>query len=147
MSDIDDYIEAEGPFDAVMAFSQGAIVAATYIVHKAQQDAEQQDTRPPFKFAVFFSGGAPIDLVALKEGSWRVMNAEADGEVVHIPTVNVWGASEVNDPTWGPPLGGVCEAKLRQVIVHPGVHEIPTTKNKASLMSTVDAIRKTISLT
>ncbi|CAG8395007.1 unnamed protein product [Penicillium salamii] len=54
---IDEMIEQEGPFDAIMGFSQGAAVAASYI-QKAQTTASLE--RPPFRMAIFICGSLPF---------------------------------------------------------------------------------------
>ncbi|KAL2366814.1 hypothetical protein RJZ56_000145 [Blastomyces dermatitidis] len=38
------YIEDEGPFDGVIGFSQGAMLATSYGIHKYQEDPGQEDT-------------------------------------------------------------------------------------------------------
>ncbi|KAL9089977.1 MAG: hypothetical protein Q9165_005506 [Trypethelium subeluteriae] len=144
VDDLDAYIAAEGPFDAVMGFSQGAKMAATYIVHKIRQDPQQQRMQPTFKCAVFFSGSPPLDLVALQQGSARTMDSEIDGEVIHIPTVHFWGATESDDPTCGPTLNYLCNAKMRHTIIHAGGHEVPGPKDKTSFVAGVEAIRQAI---
>lgn len=50
-----DFLADTGPYDAVMAFSQGCIVIASALL---QYKAEGKD--PPFKAAIFFCGSAPL---------------------------------------------------------------------------------------
>ncbi|KAI9692403.1 MAG: hypothetical protein M1822_006634 [Bathelium mastoideum] len=119
VNDLDEYVEAEGPFDAVMGFSQGAQMAANYMVYKATR---QQHMRPPFK---------PMD-------------PEVDGEVIRIPTVHFWDATDPESSVCAPILSRVCNAKLRQDVFHEGGHEIPGAKDRKSLTAAVEAIRKTI---
>ncbi|PLB39702.1 serine hydrolase FSH [Aspergillus candidus] len=47
---IDDFVEAEGPFDGILGFSQGGSVALTYLLQR-QLDGHL----PPFRFAIFLS--------------------------------------------------------------------------------------------
>jgi hypothetical protein len=46
--------DEEQPFDAVLANSQGASLAISYILH---QQIQYPDRPPPFQFAVFFTPG------------------------------------------------------------------------------------------
>ncbi|KAI7783991.1 hypothetical protein LA080_011016 [Diaporthe eres] len=52
LDDLDHFIEQNGPFDGVLGFSQGASIAATYILDYQLRRPEEQ---PPFNFAVLFS--------------------------------------------------------------------------------------------
>ncbi|KAI8316688.1 D-xylose 1-dehydrogenase [Colletotrichum sp. SAR11_59] len=59
VDDLEEYVTSEGPFDGVLAFSQGAALAAMLIA---------RDTFPsPFAFAVFICGGPPFSEKELKE--------------------------------------------------------------------------------
>lgn len=59
MDDLEEYVKSEGPFDGVLAFSQGAALAAMLIA---------RDTFPaPFAFAVFICGGPPFSEKEIKE--------------------------------------------------------------------------------
>lgn len=81
----------DGPFDGVMAFSQGAGLAPSLLIHQMQKDAYEARLHPLFRYAVFFSGGVPKDPRAERgEGSTRLMWWEDDGEVIGIPTLHVW---------------------------------------------------------
>jgi len=55
---LEEFIEDEGPFDGVIGFSNGAAVAATYLL----QDAKRPSPQHPFKCAVFFCASLPFDL-------------------------------------------------------------------------------------
>lgn len=55
---LDEAIDDEGPFDGVIGFSQGAALAASYML----QDAKRVSPRHPFKCAVFFCASMPFDL-------------------------------------------------------------------------------------
>ncbi|PCH08138.1 Serine hydrolase FSH [Penicillium occitanis (nom. inval.)] len=87
---LDSFIEEEGPFDAVMAFSQGAALASSLMIYRLRKDPERESTSPTFRSAVFFSGGPPEDPSDITSGSRRVMNYQANGEIIGIPTVHIW---------------------------------------------------------
>lgn len=126
-----------------MAFSQGAILAATLMIRHSQRDAGGQ-TDPPFKCAIFISGGVPGDPAALEQDQIRKLDHATDGEVIHVPTAHIWGANDRQEPTFGPVLSKLCKAALRTVYIHDGGHEVPGPKDQAALSSTVMAIQRTI---
>ncbi|KAJ5895850.1 uncharacterized protein N7473_005249 [Penicillium subrubescens] len=76
-------IDNEGPFDAVMGFSQGAALAAALIAHHTKTNP----TAPPiFRAAVFLCGGLPW------ESSGMVRLApQQDTWPINIPTAHVVG--------------------------------------------------------
>jgi len=49
--------DEELPFDAVLANSQGASLAVSYLIH---QQIQHPDQPPPFRFAVFFTPGIVV---------------------------------------------------------------------------------------
>ncbi|KJZ77789.1 hypothetical protein HIM_02966 [Hirsutella minnesotensis 3608] len=53
--DLEEFIEDNGPFDGVIGFSQGASMAASYLLHHFASHPEQP---PPFGFAIFLSSVA-----------------------------------------------------------------------------------------
>jgi pimeloyl-ACP methyl ester carboxylesterase len=55
---LEETIEDEGPFDGVIAFSQGAAVGSSYIL----QCLKESPARSPFKCAIFFCAAMPFDL-------------------------------------------------------------------------------------
>lgn len=128
-----------------MAFSQGAILAATLMVRSFQRNAGGR-TDPPFKCAIFISGGVPGDPAALELDQVRTLDYATDGEVIHVPTTHIWGANDRQEPTYGPVLSKLCKAALRTVYVHGGGHEVPGPKNPAALSSTVMAVQSTIDM-
>ncbi|KAE8353221.1 serine hydrolase FSH [Aspergillus coremiiformis] len=52
-----DLVAERGPYDAVMCFSQGCVLAASTLLLHAH---ESPHTPPPFKSAIFICGGAPL---------------------------------------------------------------------------------------
>jgi len=144
LQDLDAYVTEEGPFDGVMAFSQGAGLAASLIVHRAQQDVDQARLHPAFDCAIFFSGGIPENprtLLSEEPRSW--LQFEEYGELIEIPTVHIWGRNDRIYPNFGPVLSRLCKGAEREELVHDGGHEIPGAKD----MDTVEAAAKLINRT
>lgn len=140
LEDLDAYIQAEGPFDAVMAFSQGASLAATVIAQPVQHN--QASVNCGFKCAVLICPGQPLDPVALWRGEVRTLEAKVDGDVIQIPTAIIMGSK---DPSLQDSLNlyNLCCAQTRELSDHGGGHEVPlASKHITSKM--VDAIKTVI---
>ena len=137
LDDLDEYIATEGPFDAVMGFSQGASLAATYLAQSA--NAKKADS---FKCAVFICAGDPFDAAASDRGEVRFLSAAVDGQVIRIPTAIILGSK---DPDVGKSLNlsKLCCVAGREVVDHGGGHEVPTGSQQITLKM-VAAIQKVI---
>ncbi|KAK0667280.1 serine hydrolase FSH [Cercophora samala] len=139
LAQLDTYIQEEGPFDGLMAFSQGATIAATYIADKFRKNEPS-----PFKFAVFFSAGGVFDVDRLRKGEVSPLTPDKVGELIRIPTAHIWG---VNDATVDSgSVSAVCETGKREVYVHDGGHEIPAVRSPAQVKACVRVLRRVISM-
>ena len=83
-----DLLDAEGPFDAVIGFSQGASIGATLLADNIRK-SQAAGVASMFKMAVFISGGPPLNL---RDGG--LLLADTDGEVFDLPTVHVFGSAD-----------------------------------------------------
>ena len=144
LDDLDAYITEEGPFDAVLAFSQGAALAATFIIRKFNQDPKQQHINSVFKCAIFISGGIPRDPAALLYDEMRSLDYPTDGEVIPVPTAHIWGSNDLLSPS---ELSRLCKSQGRTTFIHGGGHEVPGSRSKDAVTGTVHAIRRTIDKT
>ncbi|KAI0190175.1 DUF341 domain protein [Xylaria flabelliformis] len=136
LDDLESYMRAEGPFDAVMAFSQGASLAVSYIAQRMGQDLSLLNV-PMFKSAVLFS---PI--AALHPS--LTLDAAVDGEVIDIPTALIWGRNDSVADTAS--ISGLITPRLRETYVHNGGHEIPGPRMKDDVRNVVQLIRRVMSL-
>lgn len=62
-----DLLKERGPFDGVLAFSQGCALASTLMLklqRKAYDSGQEAKVRQPFKFAIFICGGLPLSFLA-----------------------------------------------------------------------------------
>ena len=109
--DLRQYVESHGPFDAVMAFSQGATLAAIFIALYSNQS---------FKFAIFICGGIP-----LKDGglSAKFTNEQIDGTIT-IPSGHILGRQDDLFAA-GIELSELCLRSNRLIMEHSGGHEVP----------------------
>ncbi|KAK4230013.1 putative serine hydrolase [Podospora fimiseda] len=57
---LEDYITLNGPFDTIIAFSQGCSLVATYLLYHA---LESPDAPLPFKACIFICGGLPLGIL------------------------------------------------------------------------------------
>ncbi|KAI2783794.1 serine hydrolase FSH [Daldinia loculata] len=145
LKDLDNYISEEGPFDAILAFSQGAMIAATYIVWKARQNPKQQRMTPTFKCAIFLSAWDAYDPDLLLQGILRPLTPLTDKEAIRIPTAHIWGLGDASS-TKASNVSEICVPDMRQVYVHHGSHEIPGARMNAAVKFSVRIIRRVISL-
>jgi predicted esterase len=134
LQDLEAYLVSEGPFDAVMGFSQGASLAATYMVRKAQQDQTSID--PIFKCAIFICGGEVFDL----EGEGAVLNPSLRGQVIDVPTAHIVGSKDQYCQA-SLRLIEICNRKSRVVYDHGGGHDVPRdTKATKEMVSTIKEV-------
>ena len=118
LKDLRDYIISNGPFDAVLGFSQGASLAASFI---AQQSLDlTRDARCDFKCAIFICGIKGVHTA----GSGRILGVEEDGEIIQIPTVHIFGSGDslVQESL---DLSLICDHRTRVLFDHKGGHEVP----------------------
>lgn len=145
---LDDYIKAEGPFDGVIAFSQGAIIAASYLCRwrKLQQgtNGKGSSTPPPFKCAIFFSATAAYSWNSLKDGNLRALSRAEDGELIQIPTAHIWGRDD--DTIDANSVSGLCATDTAETFVHEGGHEIPGVRMNTAVKSSVRVMRRVIAM-
>ena len=145
LQDLDAYVTEEGPFDGVMAFSQGAGLAASLIVHRMQRDVDGERLHPTFACAIFFSGGIPEDprtLLSNEPRTW--MQFEEYAEAIEIPTVHIWGRNDDMYPNFGPVLSRLCKCSEREELIHNGGHEIPGAKDADAVETAAKLINRTL---
>lgn len=140
---LDAYIASEGPFDGIIAFSQGATVAGTYLAHRMKLSPEKERAHPTFKCAVFMSSNGVYEINdSPDDGSIRLLTPEEDGEAIQIPTAHIWGC---NDTTVNSELTRqMCSSAMRESYVHSGGHEVPGTRMKDDVRACVKIIRRVI---
>ncbi|EHA47285.1 hypothetical protein MCOR27_008592 [Pyricularia oryzae] len=70
---LDDYLADNGPYDAILCFSQGCALVGSYLLYHAR---ETPDAPLPFKSVIFICGGMPFD--ALEDLGIRVSQRAHD---------------------------------------------------------------------
>lgn len=136
------FVASEGPYDAVLAYSHGAALAATFLIEHFKL---QPTVAPPFRCAIFLSGGIPL-ILGGEEGnnSVRFANRETDGVLLALPVANIWGQKDQLYPGMSEALNSLCNEKLGEVFVHDGGHEVPGVRAKDDVLGAVKAIRRTV---
>jgi hypothetical protein len=145
LDQLDAYVAAaEEPFDGILAFSQGAALAATWLSRTALRvgGGREVTNLVGIRCAVFFSSAGAYDSVLLDTGKARLLTAEVDGEVIPIPTAHIWGKQD--ETLDAASVAGVCAAAKREVYVHEGGHEIPSVRMPGAVKATVRVMRRVI---
>ncbi|KAH8423610.1 uncharacterized protein LDX57_001370 [Aspergillus melleus] len=163
LTDAIEYIQAAGPFDALLGFSEGGILAATLLAEDAHHPFAH------FKCGVFLSSATPLDPDVLhtdgeisRDGEGlqlRALDPAVDGVVIRVPTAHVleedlnrlrglspmaplWDREGTKDPQEG--LVEICDAKVVETVRHALGHTVPGAKGEVELGQVVRAIERTV---
>lgn len=118
VNDLSAYVLAEGPFDGVMGFSQGAALAAMLLA--------RDSSSMPFSFAIFLCAGLPFCETSLRKGLLRPLDSKLDLELIRVPTAHIVGAKDnALDVSLG--LKDLCSRKGRGLFDHGAGHEVPVS--------------------
>lgn len=149
LAELSTYLEEEGPFDGVFAFSQGGSLIATYLLQLAQRVPY---ARPPFRCVVFFSSTRPFDPQALACGVMQWLEAPAssssaaEAAAIRLPTAHIWGRRDVQYAAESEVVLDFCDKLQRVAYVHGGGHEIPGPRAKEDVQGAVRAIRRVVDM-
>jgi alpha-beta hydrolase superfamily lysophospholipase len=147
LSQLDDYIATYGPFDVLMGFSAGAVLAAAYLLQKESRrqkhgEAGATDVDAAVKVNPYAPLRCAIFLASAESANeLRYLGLDKQQAAIQLPTAHIYGATDDTAPTGGEDLARVCEASFRTVVIHQGGHEVP---RKESLTEAVHAIRRTL---
>jgi hypothetical protein len=135
------YIEEAGPFDGLIAFSQAAGFAASFINRNLRERESTYTVQsPPFRCAIFLCS-AP--LVGSSEFG-KYLDPITDKQRISIPTAHIWGKNDTQIQDAGSWLVELCAKDTSEVFVHEGGHEIPGKRSPEALRGTMRAVRRTI---
>ena len=114
---IQHYVEQHDgdPFDGVLGFSEGASVAASFILRQCAQTGTS-----PFKFAIFICCQVPPLRLDIEDTTL----ADETVERIDIPTAHIVGSK---DPGYqgGRALYNLCNQSSATIFDHGGAHTIP----------------------
>ncbi|KAI1456397.1 serine hydrolase FSH [Annulohypoxylon moriforme] len=119
-------LDSDGPYDGVIAFSQGAAVISSFLLYRQWY---HQELPPPFKFAIFIGGSIPLHVLkdlgvaVSKEAQSAITQAtlQRDQGLGPLPahTVNARRAVFNSDDCFGLNLNRIpLELKIRIPTVH-----------------------------
>ncbi|KAL2863131.1 uncharacterized protein BJX67DRAFT_384988 [Aspergillus lucknowensis] len=142
VQDFEAFLAAEGPYDGVIAFSQGIILASTLILQNMQ---EQKPS--PFKCAIFFSPRlGPMDYREFqKSGTVNEIRADQHAGVMTVPTALIWGSEDPDRPKAVEMQKLFSEGALF-TYMHSGGHTVPGVGSHLDLMRSVNVARRAIEL-
>ncbi|KAI9714016.1 MAG: hypothetical protein M1820_000746 [Bogoriella megaspora] len=146
--DLRQYIETDGPFDGVMAFSQGCSVAAAFILELQRAKSKIGDSvsgAQAFKCAVFLAGRPPYIDADLKN-TYSGPRGEDMGlnEQISIPTVHIWGRNDRIEPGNALALHNICSREDKRAVVHNGGHEVPGARDKDAVIDSAHVVKRMI---
>ncbi|KAK7744555.1 hypothetical protein SLS53_003440 [Cytospora paraplurivora] len=136
------YLASEGPFDGVVAFSQGASLATAILVDESRLQ------RSGLRCGIFLCGRLPFIDARPSPGShprYPHTTAAPDGSTplrIDVPTAHIWGAADEIEPGQGLALSKLCRPEVRYEHVHGGGHEVPGARDKEDLVESANAIRR-----
>ena len=123
VKDLSNYIATEGPFDGVIGFSQGAVLAATLII---AVESGLLKAPTPFRFAIFLCGGLPFDFLALQAETMKFVDPDlVKVPLSNLPVANAWASNDIDYPGAGEPLSRLCVPEKSWNIVHDAGHGVP----------------------
>ena len=127
--------DEEGPFDCMLGHSEGAAIAATFVIDCLNKAAREKKMVKP-KCAVFMSGTFPYAM----NGKGRISSDEC-GQLITIPTCHILGYNDaLVDQSVG--LFHLCEEDVATMIDHGRGHAIPKDPKTWRMM--ISAIRSLI---
>lgn len=143
VDDLETFLQTDGPYDGVIAFSQAASLVSTWMLRQAKR-ARRSD--PAFKCAIFLSAALlPYDFEQLKEGRLQLVSTAEVGEAIGIPTAHVWGEEDQFFDT-ATDFSNLCKSDVKSVFIHKGGHEVPGASSKEAVSRAVNIIRRAIQL-
>lgn len=139
VDDLAEYLEENGPFELVLAFSLGAGVITTLLLRESARfgtDAVSLATKN-IKSLVLFSGILPMDWPSLAQGVMRPKHAAEVGELerIQIPTIHVWDEKDPEYPGQSAEVLLMYSRKGRIEIRHDSGHRIPNRPHTVSLVA------------
>ncbi|KAK4141470.1 serine hydrolase FSH [Dichotomopilus funicola] len=133
MDDVRKTLDENPDVDAIIGYSEGAMVGSSIVVEEAVR-AQETGCERQIKFAIFISGSPPLKF----EGNNRLVAQLADqaGEVIDIPTFHIFGC---NDAFLGGAVAlyNVCNRNNATMFDHGLGHIVPRDAENVRLLSDV----------
>ncbi|GAP91100.1 putative serine hydrolase FSH [Rosellinia necatrix] len=141
VDDFEMFLQTDGPYDGVIAFSQAASLVGTWMLRRVKRGGDLG-----FKCAIFLSAALlPYDVVQLEKGCLHLVTTSEVGEAISIPTAHVWGEEDQFSST-AKDFTNLCKSDVKSVLVHKGGHEVPGGSSREAVSRAVNIIRRAIQL-
>ncbi len=126
-------IDEDPEIDAIIGYSEGAMVGASLIVEEGLR-AQRSGTPRRIKFAIFISGAPPLKF----EGDNRIVAQLMDeaGHVIDIPTFHIFGCDDAF-LTSAVALYNVCDPDTARMYDHGLGHIVPRDAENVGLLGDV----------
>lgn len=118
IDDLAAYVSAEGPFDGVMGFSQGAALAAMLLARELPAE--------PFRFAIFLCAGLPFCEASLRHGVLRHLDPKVDKRMIRVPTAHIVRSKD-DALQASLTMMDLCVTEGRGLLDHRAGHEVPVS--------------------
>ncbi|EGX51805.1 hypothetical protein AOL_s00043g824 [Orbilia oligospora ATCC 24927] len=143
--DLRRYIQVEGPFDGIIAFSQGATLASTLLLaeHGKLGSDQEENHSSAFKCAIFLAAGYAWSFDALRNNKWARVD-ENSGLRIRIPTAHVWAHNDHLGPDVGTTVAALCVPDTRYTYTHDERHTVPGRRSPEKLNATLKIVRRVI---
>ncbi|OTB07053.1 hypothetical protein M426DRAFT_318421 [Hypoxylon sp. CI-4A] len=144
VDDLVEFIDTEGPFDAVIGFSQGGALATTLSAAEEkgliQTLPSMHNTHRRIQCAILLSCGLPWDYAALQTGRIRRLTPAEDGCIIHIPTAHFWGLNDNEGFPGNHDVTLLCDETMRAEVAHTAGHGVPSGAKAAEVESMAAAM-------
>ena len=117
--------QEEGPFECILGYSEGASVAATFVIDLFREVGSDAS----LKCAVFINGTPPFNA----EGDDIVL-ADKNGQVIDIPTCHVMAYNDTLRD-FSVALFNLCNGDVASIIDHGKAHYLPRDIRSCRLIS------------
>ena len=121
-------VDEEGPFDGILGLSEGAGIAATFLIDNMQK-AARNERKVDLKCAIFMSAGcAPFT-----SDSQDVYLADEYGQIITIPTCHIFGWND-NMLDSAIALYHLCDEDSATIVDHGKGHGVPQDADSSRIM-------------
>lgn len=120
-------LDNDGPFDGIIGYSEGACVAAAFVIDYLRKCAKKE-IQVSLKCAVFISGGPPT----LLDGSGFIL-ADEYGQTITMPTCHIIGYNDsLIDGAVA--LYHLCDGASATIVDHGRGHSVPRDPSSSKLI-------------
>ncbi|KAJ4417910.1 hypothetical protein N0V85_001651 [Neurospora sp. IMI 360204] len=126
-------IDDDPEIDAILGYSEGAMVAASAIVEEQERCMREKGRERRIKFAIFIAGAPPLKFEGNKI---TAQLADEVGAVIGIPTLHIFGCDDAFLSS-AVALFNVCDPVTSVMYDHGLGHIVPRDAENVSLLGTV----------